>query len=121
MHRAFILINCQPGNENSIIKTLKEINQVKKVQGTYGAYDVIASMESDSQASLYQTIVEQIRKIKSIHSTQTLIDVAPEVSNIPEIVPDVIPDEKKPLGPPDGIEFEEEDEDDDEDYYEEKK
>ncbi len=123
MQRAFVLICCDPGKETSIIQNLKEINQVKKVQGTIGSYDVVAEIETNNDKSLKQIISDQIRHINNIQSTMTLIQVESE-SKLPEdIIPDIIPDEKKPLEPPsipevpedDDEEEEEDEEEDDED------
>ncbi len=115
MQRVFVLIHCEPGKETPIIQNLKEINQVKKVQGTMGSYDVVAEIETNNDKSLKQIISDQIRHINYIESTMTLMQVEPE-PNLPEdIIPDVIPDEKKPLEPPSKPEIPEEDDDEEED------
>lgn len=100
MDKAFVLINCEPGKEPSIIKQLHEIKSVVDVQGTYGVYDIVARIESDSKSQLDNIISDQIRKLDKVNSTLTLIPTEHEeglADLIPDIVPDVIPEQKKPL------------------------
>ncbi len=122
MPQTFVLINCKPGIKKPIIQNLDSISQVKKVQGTYGDYDLITSVESDDESSLKEAISEKNRKIKGIRSTMTLIEIELEIDPLAEIIPDIIPDEKKPLDPPSYENLDEEnddedfDNDDDQDY-----
>lgn len=48
MSKAFVLINCEPGKEPSIIQQLHEIKNIVDIQGTYGVYDIVARIKSDS-------------------------------------------------------------------------
>ena len=118
MDKAFVLINCEPGKEPSILGQLREMKNVVDVQGTYGVYDIVARIESDSKSQLDNVISDQIRKLDDVNSTLTLIPTESDdmLSNLSEIVPDVIPEQKKPLEEQ-SSEHEEEDLDDDE--YEE--
>ena len=43
---AFVLINCELGSEESIIRQLKSLDGVAEVHGTFGAYDILAKIES---------------------------------------------------------------------------
>lgn len=116
------MINCDLGHETEIINQLKKLNGVKEAYGTFGAYDIVAEIESKPE-SLAQTVTNQIRKLSHIKSTNTLIEVGePYDESWDELIPDVIPEEKKPLEPPEEIEEEDydDDEDDDDDDYEEK-
>lgn len=121
MQKAYVLINCDLGHEAEIINQLKRLDGVKEAHGTFGAYDVVAEIESKPE-SLAQTVTNQIRKLSHIKSTNTLIEVGePYDESWDELIPDVIPEEKKPLEPPEEMEEEEEDYDDeDDDDYEEK-
>jgi len=69
---AYVLINCDVGSEEDVISHLKTIDGVKEVHGTFGAYDIIAEIESDNKETLRDTIAWKIRKIKRISSTLTL-------------------------------------------------
>jgi len=124
MQRAFILINCEPGSENSVIDKLKQTDCVTQASKILGTYDVIAKVESDSSSILSSIISDQIRKIDRINSTNTLLGTGDEEGNFPDLIPDVIPDQKKPLEPPskfEDTEFEDDFDDEDNDDYEETK
>lgn len=123
MDNAFVLINCDPGKEPLIIQKLHEIKNVTDVQGTYGIYDIVARIESDSKSQLENIISDQIRKLDNVNSTLTLIPtehVEGPLGLLPDIIPDVIPEQKKPLEEQDSSydndDEEEDDEYDDEDY-----
>ncbi len=73
MERAYVLINCETGGENSVIANLKNIGSVKEVHGIFGAYDIIANLESDNQDEIRRDLTNAIRKIKKIRATLTLI------------------------------------------------
>ncbi len=76
MGLAYVLINCDLGFEEDIISKLKTIDEVKEVQGTFGAYDIVAKVESDNVAKLRDTITGKIRKLDRIRSTLTLMTIA---------------------------------------------
>ena len=75
MSQAFVLINCELGSEEKIIEELKRISDVKNVQGTFGAYDIIVEIASESVEQIRETITWKIRKIEKIRSTLTLTKV----------------------------------------------
>ena len=121
MERAYVLINCDTGYEESIIKELKKMGSIKEIHGTLGVYDIIAKVESENQEKLKEAIIGDIRKLTNIKSTLTLmgagdIDIGEKMA---ELIPDIIPEEKKPLVPTDLNEDEEYDNEDDD--FEEKK
>ena len=70
---AYVLINCDLGYEKQIIEELKHISDVKEVHGTFGAYDILAKVESDQISTLRETIMWKIRKIRRVRSTLTLM------------------------------------------------
>lgn len=73
---AYVLINCELGSEENIIKQLKTISGVKETHGTFGAYDILVKLESDNVDKLRETITWSIRKIENIRSTLTLMGVS---------------------------------------------
>ncbi len=75
MAQAFVLINCELGSEESVITQLKSLEGVKEVHGTFGAYDILAKIESDRVESLRELITWKIRKIENIRSTLTLMGI----------------------------------------------
>jgi len=124
MERAYVLINCDTGSEESIINKLKDMGSVKEVHGTFGVYDIIAKVETEKPEKIKEAIIGDIRKLDHIKSTLTLmgaggIDTGEKMA---ELIPDIIPDEKKPLEGPAGMEENSEFDDDyDDDEFEEKK
>jgi DNA-binding Lrp family transcriptional regulator len=75
MAEAYVLINCEIGSEEKVIADLKTIDGVIEVHGTFGAYDVLAKVESDQVETLRETITWKIRKIDKIRSTLTLMGI----------------------------------------------
>ena len=72
---AYVLINCELGSEESIIKQLKSLPGIIQVDGTFGAYDILAKIESSTVEDLRETITWKIRKIEQIRSTLTLMGI----------------------------------------------
>ena len=70
---AYVLVNCDLGYEAEIIDELKQIEDVKEVHGVYGAYDILAKVESANVKNLRETITWKIRKLNNIRSTLTLM------------------------------------------------
>ena len=106
---SYVLINCETGSEKPVLEELKQFENITDVTATFGPYDIIVKVKEKPKT--LSEIVEQIRQIHHITATLTLPgideDIQPE-KNGDEILPDVIPKEKKPLQPP--SEMEEEDE-----------
>ncbi len=73
MEIAYVLINCDLGCEKAIIDELKHLDNVKEAQGVFGAYDILAKVESDSVEHLRDVITWKIRKLNRVRSTLTLI------------------------------------------------
>jgi len=120
MEKAFVCIQCQSGKEKDIVQKLNNLSNVQSY-GTLGVYDIVATVQSDSLDSMRKIITDQIRRINGITSTITLLQTEEDSGD--ELIPDVIPDEKKFDEPPEDQEVEEDgDEEDDyeDDDYEEK-
>ena len=75
MAEAYILINCEIGSEEDVIPALKPVEGIKEVHGTFGAYDILAKIESAQVEDLRETITWKIRKIDKIRSTLTLMGI----------------------------------------------
>ena len=75
MAEAYILINCEIGSEEEVITALKNVDGIKEVHGTFGAYDILAKIESLQVEDLRETITWKIRKIDKIRSTLTLMGI----------------------------------------------
>lgn len=70
-----VLINCNSGSENQVISELKKFDAIQEAKEVYGAFDVVAKLESPNMQELRENISEDIRKIKNIISTITLMDI----------------------------------------------
>lgn len=75
MASAYVLINCELGSEEEIIDSLKHMESVKEVHGTFGAYDIIAKIENTDTDKLRETITWNIRKLERVRSTLTLMGI----------------------------------------------
>ena len=72
MHKGFVLLNCDLGAEEFIVEELAKISQVSQAYITFGAYDVIAEINADSQEDFDETVSLKIRRLARIVSTMTL-------------------------------------------------
>ncbi len=75
MGTAYVLVNCDLGSEDAIIDSLKHMDSVKEVHGTFGAYDIIAKIENENSDDLRETITWNVRKLKHVRSTLTLMGI----------------------------------------------
>jgi len=77
MHKGFILLNCDLGAEEYIVDELKQMQNINNAYLTFGAYDVIAEIQTDNQDE-FEKIVAIIRKLSRVVSTMTLNVIVPE-------------------------------------------
>lgn len=75
MQTAYVLINCELGKEETILDSLKHMESVKEVHGTFGAYDIIAKIENSDRDKLKETITWNIRKLQNVRSILTLMGI----------------------------------------------
>ena len=72
MHKGFVLLNCDLGAEEFILDELKKISDVLQAHITFGAYDIIAEINADSQEDFDETVSIKIRRLTRVVSTMTL-------------------------------------------------
>jgi DNA-binding Lrp family transcriptional regulator len=72
VEKGFVLINCDLGSEDYVLEELKLIPQVKTAHVTFGAYDVVAEVETQTSEDFDQTVSRKIRSISRVLSTMTL-------------------------------------------------
>ena len=53
---AFVLINCEIGAEEEILKELNKVPNVKEAYIVYGLYDIVAKIEAESMNKLKEVI-----------------------------------------------------------------
>ncbi len=77
MNKGFILLNCDLGAEEYIVDELKQMQVVNNAYLTFGAYDVIAEIQTKDQEEFAKAIAA-IRKLSRVVSTMTLNVTNPE-------------------------------------------
>jgi DNA-binding Lrp family transcriptional regulator len=73
MPTAYVLINCDLGSEDDIIKELKKLSEVVEVSGVFGVYDIIVRIRSDSMDKLREVVTWNVRRIDKVRSTLTMM------------------------------------------------
>ena len=73
METAYVLINSDLGHKAEVIDEIKQLEDVKEVNGVFGAYDILAKVESANVKNLSETITWKIRKLNGVRSTLTLM------------------------------------------------
>ncbi len=77
MHKGFILLNCDLGAEEYIVDELKQMQDVSSAYLTFGAYDVIAEVQTENPEE-FAKVIATIRKLTRVVSTMTLNVMNPE-------------------------------------------
>lgn len=75
MPTAYVLLNCELGSEEDVIKEVRKIQGVVEVDGIYGVYDIVVKVQSDSMDNLREAVTWKIRKIDNVKTTLTLIKI----------------------------------------------
>ena len=70
---AYILGKLETGTENHVLNSLKDIKEMKKASLTYGVYDLCIEGQFKTMEELNDFLLNQLRKIKGIKETVTLI------------------------------------------------
>jgi DNA-binding Lrp family transcriptional regulator len=73
MPRAFVLINVESGSEDEVLNEIKKIEGVEEAYFSYGVYDVVTKIKSDSMENLKEMVTRKIRALNKVRSTLTLI------------------------------------------------
>ncbi len=72
MRETFVLINCDLGKEQQIVKSLQNVQGVKEVQATHGVYDVVVKIEASTEKELNETIRQKILGLRPVQSVLAL-------------------------------------------------
>ena len=73
MLRAYVLFSVSSGSEDQVLKDAKKVEGVKEVNISYGVYDLVVKIETDSMEHLKELITHHLRRIDNVRSTLTLI------------------------------------------------
>ena len=72
LHKGFVLLNCDLGAEEYVVEELNNIPEVTNAYVTFGAYDVVAIVNADTQEAFEETVSIKVRKLSRVLSTMTL-------------------------------------------------
>ena len=75
---AYVLIKSDLGAEKSVIEELQKLEQVVRVEETFGDYDMIVKLEAEHTIKIREIISWDIQKVKGVRATKTLIRKDPE-------------------------------------------
>lgn len=71
--KAFVLINTDAGLEKLVHEEIKSLEGVQAVYDLYGEYDLMAILEHDTDGAVAEVLSWELRKIKGIRSTNTMV------------------------------------------------
>ena len=71
--KAFVFINTDAGIEKLLHEEIKSLDGVKEVYDLYGEYDMMAIVEDEMDKDVAKIISWELRKIKGIRSTNTMV------------------------------------------------
>lgn len=72
MRETYVLINCDLGKEQQIVKFLQKLQSIREVQATHGVYDIIAKIETKTERELNNTIQTKILSLRQVNSVTML-------------------------------------------------
>jgi DNA-binding Lrp family transcriptional regulator len=75
MPSAYVLFNVGSGSENRVLKELRGMAEVEEAFFSYGVYDLIVKIKTESMEKLKELISHRLRIITDVKSTITLIQV----------------------------------------------
>jgi DNA-binding Lrp family transcriptional regulator len=73
MPRAYVLFSVNSGSEDRVIKEITAISEVQEAFVSYGVYDLVVKIKTDSMEQLKELISHRLRVIPDVRSTLTLI------------------------------------------------
>jgi DNA-binding Lrp family transcriptional regulator len=73
MPRAYVLFNVGSGSEDQVLKDAQSIGSVQEAYVSYGVYDLVVKVKTDSMEQLKELISHRLRMINNVRSTLTLI------------------------------------------------
>ncbi|MBI1979578.1 MAG: Lrp/AsnC ligand binding domain-containing protein [Elusimicrobia bacterium] len=71
-----VLIRLSSGKEKSALSKIKDTKGVSHVSGVYGRWDLICDIEADDLPSMTNVVVNKLRSIPGVTSTETLVTTA---------------------------------------------
>ena len=76
MVTGLVLVRLTAGKEKQALSQIKNTKGVAHVTAVFGRWDLVLDMETEDLPSLSNTVVEDIRSIPGVLSTETLVTTA---------------------------------------------
>jgi DNA-binding Lrp family transcriptional regulator len=73
MVTGLVLVKLTPGKEKQALARLKALKSVVHMSAVFGRWDLVLDMETDDLPALSNTVVQEIRPIPGVLSTETLV------------------------------------------------
>ena len=73
MSRAYVLLTVESGEEDNVLNELAKIKGVEESYFSYGVYDVIVKVKTESMETLKELVTSKIRSLEQVRSSLTLI------------------------------------------------
>ena len=77
---AYVLLNCDLGLEDALIRELVSIPEVSEVKGVFGVYDIVVKVNTDSEQEIKRTIA-RVRAIEKVKSSLTMMVIESQNGN----------------------------------------
>ena len=73
MPMAYVLINTEPKNMESVVATLEKNDSVVEIFPVYGVYDIVAKIQADTMEKLKDIVTWKVRSLEDVRSTITML------------------------------------------------
>jgi len=73
MVTGLVLVKLMPGKEKQTLAKLKTITSVVHMSAVFGRWDLVLDMETDDLPTLSNLVVQDIRSIPGVLTTETLV------------------------------------------------
>lgn len=75
MPGVYVLIGTEPGKTESLLKSIREREEVVICEAVTGVCDIVVKLEGGSIVTLLNMVLQEIRMLPGIKSTETLVVV----------------------------------------------
>jgi len=73
MVTGLVLVKLMPGKEKQALAKLKVLENVTHMSAVFGRWDLVLDMETDDLPTLSNVVVQEIRSIPGVLTTETLV------------------------------------------------
>lgn len=73
MVTGLVLVKLMPGKEKQALSKLKTIKSIVHMSAVFGRWDLVLDMETEDLPRLSNIVVNEIRSIPGVISTETLV------------------------------------------------